>query len=197
MLLRYTTNFRNISEFNSENPIDSFLESIASEAMMCMIDEIRWEQDEARKKKLKSQLPAVVVGDYAGYIRNASNLIQTDGAIIDIDHVSNPDKIKLALRSIPFIHFAFISPSGDGVKAGIRFNEKIYSAADYSYNYKRIKSFFDSVFFPLWSPGIKLDNTSDCSRLCFFSWDENYYFNSNSDKFIVSYPEKVKRRLSL
>ncbi len=128
--------------------------------------------------KLKSKLPAVTFcGEFEGG-RKVSNLIYYNNLmIIDIDTLPNDDlkTAKKILSLDKYILSFWDSPSGKGLKCLI----KIDSSID------KHKSVFNSLkdyFFDMYK--IELDvSGKDVSRLCFSSWDENIFYNSNAQVY--------------
>ena len=84
----------------------------------------------------------------------------------DLDAKDNPqladlDEVRRLLVDDPHIGFVFVSPSGQGLKAGVRIDGDRHSEA-----------FFAAEDYFLHKYGLQIDrSTKDPLRLCFVSWD--------------------------
>lgn len=111
-----------------------------------IIDKVREEKDPTKKSELKNGLPYITVSGKFTY-RNNESLIDksyTWCAAIDIDKKGN-EKVDFKelyeiVKADPFVTIAFISPSGNGIKAIIQLEENSYVLKD-QYNVFR-----DSVY---------------------------------------------------
>lgn len=132
-------------------------------------------------KRLKVSLPLVTFcGEFEGgrkleHLKHYNNIL-----VLDIDHIErrSVDDLKGVLCKDKFIYAAWLSPSGEGLKALV----KIESNPDqHKSSFNSIRSYFQSNY------DIELDKSgSDVTRLCFTSWDDSLFFNQNS----VVYTEK-------
>lgn len=140
--------------------------------------------------KLKVRLPAVTFGG-TFEMRRANNAIdQPTGFIVaDLDHLHDVDKLFNMLLQDEYVWFAFRSPSGEGIKAGIR-SEGINCDADHKKLYAAIDQYFNDTY------GIKIDAAcKDISRLTFMSHDPGLYINESAlwfplDEWIVERPQQ-------
>lgn len=127
---------------------------------------------------LKSQLPAVTFCGVFNGVRKASNVIEYNSLLIfDIDNLdsSKLNEFKLKLHNDSFVMALWLSPSGKGLKGVVRIDSDIENHKNY---FNALKIYFLNKY------EIELDRSgSDVSRLCFCSWDENFYFNKNSNIF--------------
>lgn len=112
------------------------------------------------EKQLKTGLPGVTWGGLFSH-RSRDRLTDSTGlACIDIDHVQNPTFVKQELfNKYPEVLAAYISPSGDGVKALIRI-PKVNDDTEYKQYYHSITGTIPNC-----------DKTDDISRLAFESYD--------------------------
>ena len=128
--------------------------------------------------KLKSQLPAVTFcGDFSSGRKASDIIVYNNLIIIDIDNLA-PDSLKeniSKLQSDKFIMALWLSPSGLGLKGIVKIDS----------NAERHKYFFNALrIYFLDKYEIELDKSgSDVSRLCFSSWDENFFYNRNPEVF--------------
>ena len=89
-----------------------------------LIEQIRALPEKSERDNLKSQLPCMTFAGTFSY-RSNENLIQASGlACLDFDHVNSPAAFRdYIFKNNDFILAAWISPSGDGVKALARIIE--------------------------------------------------------------------------
>lgn len=122
------------------------------------------EQVRKGNKDAKSKLPAVTwSGKFSG--RGASNLVEHSGfLVLDFDHVGS--EYKDELKKDPFIYAAWVSPSGDGVKALVQISDP---------------DKHEEHFYSLQKRFNNLDKSGkDVSRLCFESHDPDIYINKSA-----------------
>jgi len=138
-----------------------------------------------KKKDIKLSLPYIISSITNGE-RNTNSFIKSNGVILDLDHVApgiELQKIRDKICNDPYVHFAFISPSGDGLKVGIQLENYITDPLTYTKVYRFIQKSFKAVY------KYDIDNTSDCVRACFLSHDPYAAFNPDSKKFPVYWEE--------
>lgn len=138
--------------------------------------------------KLKSSLPAVTFcGEFNG--RKANDIVEYNNLmILDIDDLPKNDflNIKTTISKDKYILSLWDSPSGKGLKCLIRHNNSI----------EKHKAVFNSLsLYFLKNYQIILDKSGkDISRLCFSSWDENIYYNPNSEFYSEFVDFKVEKQ---
>lgn len=137
---------------------------------------------------LKSKLPAVTFCAEFENIRKASEWSSYNNLmILDIDHIPSNELqgIKTMLSKDKFILSFWDSPSGQGIKGLIKIDS----------NYEKHKAVFNSLksyFFDNYK--IELDvSGKDISRLCFSSWDENIFYNTNASVY-ADFSEDDKKK---
>jgi len=142
------------------------------------------------KRKKKSKLPYFCSSTFKTPVRKNSDLKKAELMILDIDklQIEKLAEIKTLLKKEPFVHFSFISPSGAGLKVGLKFNKPITDPEIYTHNYKIYANQFSKFY------GVEIDNTHDASRACFLSLDEDLYYNAESLPLNVVYPKKETRK---
>ena len=118
----------------------------------------------------KVDLPAVTwSGTFPAGQRKAESLIDHSGYIVlDIDNDIDLDKVRSDLKVHPNVAFAFISPSGTGIKPVVRVDPVPQNAAEH-------KAAFDAVL-AVFSEYAEQDPTKlpaqrDPNRLCFLAHD--------------------------
>ena len=120
----------------------------------------------------KNNLPCInFSGTYHGKVVN-DNFAQSSGIfLVDIDNV-DPILIKEKLSKIPNATFAFTSPSGNGVKAGIKVDPTlITSDQDFKRIYHCVEPWLATLDIII-DPACK-----DIRRLCYISHDPDMYTN--------------------
>ena len=164
------TIFANVKDV--ENPfykeIDDVLNDIKNGTNKDYINQIRLEKDKKKRNILKQKLKSICFSGEFSY-RSAKNCIKHSGfACLDFDDVDEPSVLRDSLQDNEYIYSAFISPSGNGVKAIVKIPASINNHKKY---YEAICETFET----------KLDTaTKDISRVCYESYDTELFINSNS-----------------
>lgn len=177
-----------ISVFKGINPTPvlvsdwtSALKNIQSDKYKARIERGRLITDPEEYRKFKTTLPAVTFcGTFPYRARNKA--ASTTGFIIpDFDHLGdNLGFIMDQLRRDRFVWFAFKSPSGDGIKCGIR-SEGIQNDDDIKRLFGAVSWYFEDVY------GIKIDSAcKDLSRLSFLSYDPDLFINPTPAFFDIA-----------
>jgi len=117
--------------------------------------------------------------------------------ILDIDKLERDDleRVSNAVLGLHYTHASFLSPSGNGCKIIVRVNS---NQSQHLSAYIQVSEFYEKKL------NIKIDKSGkDITRLCFFSYDENLFYNPKSKIFEVketmvkSLFEKPKNVVSL
>lgn len=160
-----------------ENPfykeVDEVLLSFKNGSNKSKIELVRSEKDKDKRNKLKSELKSVCFsGEFSR--RSAKNIIRHSGFVcLDFDDVEYPVCLRDSLQDNEYIYSAFISPSGNGVKAIVKVPKDIQNHKKY---YEAICETFDS----------HLDTkTKDVSRVCYESYDPDLFINHNSKEWVL------------
>lgn len=158
-----------------ENPfykeINDILLSFKDGSNAYKIEAIRNETDKEKRNNAKSKLVSVCFsGEFSR--RAAKNIVKHSGfACLDFDDLPTfEDAICLrdSLQDNEYIYSAFISPSGNGVKAIVKIPPEIENHKKY---YEALCETFDSF----------LDTkTKDVSRVCYESFDPDLFINEKS-----------------
>jgi len=158
-----------------ENPfykeINDTLLSFKDGSNASKIEAIRNESNKDKRNAAKSKLVSVCFsGEFSR--RAAKNIIKHSGfACLDFDDLpSFEDAVCLrdSLQDNEYVYSAFISPSGNGVKAIVKIPPEIENHKKY---YEALCETFDSF----------LDTkTKDVSRVCYESYDPDLFINENS-----------------
>ena len=105
--------------------------------------------------------------------RSIAGLESYNGIIcLDIDHVEDPEFLKKRVAALNYVHAAFITPSGKGLKVIIKTNATTET-------YKSVEAKVAEYF--LTDCGAVRDNRcKDIARIQFVSHDPNLYYNEDS-----------------
>ena len=150
----------------------------------------RKEENKRLKDKLKGELPGFVVSGEFNTRNNNSCLKYYGRIIIDIDHIKEPAKLKLKVKSDKSVIMAFISPSGDGLKIvhQLEYNEvKKDELIDFHKQaFQSLEKYYKNHY------KISIDKGgSDLSRLCYISSDATIYYNLEPEEYSFLYVKKV------
>jgi hypothetical protein len=175
------TIFKDFNETKTPHylPIEKVLQRIKDCKIQTKIDELRNEPNEKRRGQLKKMLPCIC---FSGKFTSRSDKTITEHSgyiILDFDKLDNAEEFKNNLKRFSFIYSAFISPSGNGVKAVAKIPANIEKHRGY---YRGILKVFP-----------ELDSTSiNESRICFESVDSNLWINEQVEEF-TDYVEETKK----
>lgn len=128
--------------------------------------------------EIKRTLPGVLFsGEFTA--RRKSGLVQHSGLIgADFDQVPNPVALRGQLATDAHCVAAFLSPSGEGVKALF----VVDATRPHAESWRAVKAHCQSVH------GVEIDRAcKDVSRLCFVSFDPNMYIAAG-EVACVDYP---------
>ena len=105
--------------------------------------------------------------------RSIAGLESYNGIIcLDIDHIEDPEQLKKRAAALNYVHAAFITPSGKGLKVIIKTNATAET-------YKSVEAKVADYF--LTDCGAVRDNRcKDIARIQFVSHDPNLYYNEDS-----------------
>jgi len=158
-----------------------YLERIRYGEVKETIEALRAELDKPKRDLIKGSLSAVT---FCGtFTRRAkTGLKEASGlAIIDFDKLKSFDDVKLLkdkLSKDPYIFSAWVSPSGNGLKALVKI-PIVTDNEDYNRRYKAIYNNYKWVNDEFGENTIDTSG-QDVSRLCFESYDADLYVNDDS-----------------
>jgi hypothetical protein len=92
---------------------------------------------------------------------------------LDIDHVNEPEDLKSEVKKLPWVHAAFTTPSGKGLKVIVLTDStpETYKATE-----EKVAAMFrDEVNF------VRDNRCKDIARIQFISYDPNLYYNPLSE----------------
>ena len=137
-----------------------------------LIEDIRNENDKAKRNVLKKKLPAIC---FSGKFtkRDASSCLEHSGFIcIDFDKFdSELDMLsyRMELCEDPYSYAVFTSPSGDGLKVLVKIPKDIPNHKNY---FLSLEKHYNSPQFD--------KSCKDISRVCYESYDPEIFVNENS-----------------
>jgi len=161
-----------------------FIDIVRSEEYQKLIELIRNEPDKDKQNELKKGLLSITGSGEYGPTRGNNNLITYSGYIqLDFDDVDNLDAVLERLKQDVYIHAAFKSPSGKGIKAFPRVED---DPTMHKPNVKALWKYYKKNF------NLQADKKcSDIARLCYVSYDPNAYFNPDALIFTGASPEPI------
>ena len=178
------TLFKNFNEVVEHKTIPTILEEIKTGKYKHAIVYLRkslLEKKEEAYNKAKKSLPAFTPsGKFIGgrkleFLTEYSKFI-----ILDIDKLSAIDlqNAKHLANQSEFTYSSFISPSGNGLKILVKIDTP---KTEHKETFLKVQVHYESLL------KLEIDKSGkDLTRLCFYSWDENLYFNENATIFKTS-----------
>lgn len=138
------------------------------------------ERGEDAYRVAKTKLPSVSFGGtFDPSRKNEHTKTQTGFIVADIDHIGDVESTFDLIKQDEKIWFAFRSPGGDGIKAGLR-AKGITNDEAHKVFYDAIERYFLDVY------GIAIDPAcKDICRLTFMSWDEASWINPSPVHFNI------------
>ncbi|KFC19294.1 BT4734/BF3469 family protein [Chryseobacterium sp. FH1] len=145
-------------------------------------------------KQNKSKLPGITIsGRFSTARRKLENLEEYYGwKVLDIDNIDSEEKYQFIfnkVKEIPYTKVAFRSPTGNGLKIFVETNNR--NSTKHSEYYKEVINYYESIL------NVEFDSsTCDVSRLCYYSYDPDIYYNEDSEIFEFSIEEKESKVLN-
>jgi len=164
--------------------IDYCLQRIKDGSSIDRVNEIRTAIDKERANSLKANLPSVCFSGKFGANRTDADLIEHSGFIVlDFDHVEDTEQLKHDLIGKDFIKAAWVSPSGNGVKALV----KIADPTKHKEHFQALQDVYPQID----KSGI------NPSRVCYESYDPDIFISDNVKPFTkIKTIERVKEKVS-
>lgn len=180
------TVFKKITDV--DNPYHVAVDTIVDRIKTCkdksIIDKLRSEPDEKKRKEIKRQLPAIC---FSGTFtrREDKALVKHSGLLaIDFDHLGERlMTLRKRLEADPYTFILFLSPSGDGLKLVVKIPDDVKTHA---FSAAALTDYYNDE---------KLDEFMDVSRVCFCSCDPGIYYNPDSLPFTTIKEEKIVKRI--
>ena len=153
--------------------IDKAIERIKVGKYKDLIESIRKATSKDERNNLKKKLPCIIfAGEFSE--RSKKGLVKHSGfMIIDFDNFDNDESMKKTyneLKQNPHVYSLFASPSGNGFKGLVKIPE--CDSKEHTQYFKQFHREFEYDNFDI--------SNSDCSRVCFESYDPNIYINKNA-----------------
>lgn len=184
--------YMNGYDVNSKNTcnIDAILNLIKTGGInnASKVLEIRGCTDKENKSKLKMMLPVVLFSGTFTYRSDKCLDHLSSFMVFDFDHFESEielQDVRTKLIGLDYIYSVFRSPSGDGLKA-IVYTDNL-NATYYTNNYIQLLNYFTT------NVSDKVDTvTTNISRSCFVSYDQDIYINPEVKPYKYTYSNTVK-----
>ena len=141
-----------------------------------IIEQIRKSNDQNEVDRLKKMLPALM---FNGIFKTRSDVgIESHSGLCIFDFDKYPSQKELnqeraLIQSDPYTYACFLSPSGKGLKVIVKIPKS--NKDEHFRRFHSYKNYIKSDFFD--------DKNSNLSRVCFESYDPNFYFNPESQLY--------------
>ena len=182
------TIFKNFNEVVEHKTISTILEEIKTGKYRPGIIYLRKSLAENKTEaynKAKKSLPAFTPsGKFVGGRKLEFLAKYSSCIILDIDKLSAADlqNAKHLANQSEFTFASFISPSGNGLKILVKINS---DKANHKEAFLLVQAHYESIL------KLEIDKSGkDLTRLCFYSYDENLYYNENAKIFSVTEQEE-------
>lgn len=166
-------------------PLTAVLARIQDGTYQQRIDALRTVLATAGEKaytEAKKTLPAFTPAGVFARRANA-RLTEASGLVhFDFDHPPNLTEARARLMEDPWIAYAFVSPSGDGLKVAV-WAEGIVDDPTYKHAWGTVLAYFERTY-----PDLAVANDAHCkdiARLCFVSVDPELYVNPDPRLYAV------------
>lgn len=139
--------------------------------------------DEERRRFKIANLPYFNMGIFNNNVRSDFNLMSTKFFVVDCDYMEKNKLIKVMdlLAGDDYVYFAFISPSGNGLKIVFELDDEITDIKIFNQAYKAFCYGFAQTY------GVLPDEkTCDPSRACFLAYDPNVIVHKNHNQVSLS-----------
>jgi P4 family phage/plasmid primase-like protien len=177
--ITFLNNCRHPNKFESIT-LETGLNLIQSNQYKSVILALRSIKDNAIYKQDKTKLPCITFnGTFKESVKNSEFNLSSDIYSVDIDNLSGAiEDHKAKISSINSVIYSFVSPSGRGIKVGIRIQAgAVTNDTDFKRLFPAVKSLFEAY-------GYQIDEAcKDIRRLTFVSWDPEIYLNYNAVEF--------------
>jgi len=173
------SNFQNFTSPPEDTTIQKAIEAIKNGQFKDQITKLRkLKKGDSEYDRLKKKLPHFTPsGSFISSRKTEALYEYSQCVILDIDNVKKPQELLKKVQTDSYTHFAFLSPSGQGIKVGI----KVDSAREYhEIAFSKLLYYFEQKYKE------KVDKSGkDVARACFYSFDPDAYFASESKVFKI------------
>ena len=121
-----------------------------------------------KAENLPAITPSALFSERRG---NRQSFVHSGHVVIDIDGIDDAPSVLTRLVKSPQVALAFISPSGNGIKAIIAVDPIPETPVQHQAAYHYVAVLVAGLL------GIKVDISHDVSRLCFLTHDPDVYLN--------------------
>ena len=177
MKITYFNSKEGLSIKNVE--VQEVLQQIQKGYWKDQINDIRYHkknENNLEASQIKGKLPCITISATFKERRKIDCVDKYSGLLhLDYDKLENVEEVKANLISIPYTYSAFISPSGNGVKALVKCDNDISS---HKTAFNSLRDYYDKIV------SVQSDKyVKDITRLCFVSYDPDLYLNEDSEVF--------------
>jgi len=149
--------------------------------------------DNNLKGELKTKLPAFIPAGEFSYRNNKSITKYWGRIVLDIDRIKKPERLRASIKvnKEPSVIFAFLSPSGDGLKVIHQLNYPALDGVEEIIDFH--KQAFQSLinFYKIKYKVNEIDTSgSDLCQLCYYSYDDKAYYNPDAKGWEFIYHKK-------
>ncbi len=192
--ITYLPNINRPSVFSS-TPLAKALDEIKSDKYKAQIENLRalYLTDKPAYTEQKRGLPAFCFnGTFSGSVKDENLIASSNLFNVDIDKLTGDieEHKRAIVTSIPSLVYCCVSPSGAGIKAGLRVDSgAIKNDDDFKEGYKAAERLFAAI-------GYTIDKAcKDIRRACFVTHDPDIYVNYaaavfNFEEYLPAEPEK-------
>ena len=149
--------------------VDAALKRIQQGSSRSKVEEIRTTQDKDKASELKKDLPAICFSGKFTERKDACLLEHSGYIVLDFDKLEDALFTKQKVFDKAYVKAAWISPSGNGVKALV----KIADGAKHKEHFQALQDVFPDID----RSGINV------SRVCFESWDTEILIRDDPQTF--------------
>ncbi len=130
-----------------------------------------------RYRALKETFPAVTFSGTFSQRLNSCLTAHSGIICLDFDTLPDLEDARERLHGDPYTAFLFVSPSGSGLKAGVRIPPKKDNDR-HGESYLSLERYYRETYSLETDPACK-----DVARLCFLSWDPELFVNQDAPVF--------------
>jgi hypothetical protein len=168
MIVTYFKGLRSTKP-DSNRELSTILEDIQTGKWKAVVERCR--TDLSKKNLLPCFTPTGIFNH-----RSIKGLEEYNGIVcLDIDHVEDPEALKKEAAKISWVHAAFITPSGKGLKVIVKTSATVE-------NYKEVEETVQAAFRDE-TNFVRDNHCKDIARIQFVSYDPDLYYNPTSSTF--------------
>ena len=168
------TIFKNIKEASTGyvRSVQYVFDRIKSGKSAALVESVRIAETDELRKASKEQLPSICFS--GSFSKRAISGLRTHSGLIclDFDKFPDADTLRVARETLiadPYTFALFTSPSGNGLKVLVRIPAEV---KHHKAHFEALAKYYDNEYFD--------KTTSDVSRVCFESYDPEFFQNPES-----------------